>query len=402
MKINLLTQVIAAFLLTCIASATDILPYLEAFEKAKTEKKSIIVLSDGSDWMPNSPEIRKAYQKLVEGSSLDDKVIWAIKDDKSNMTEEEERAAKDLPSPPLKVWFFPGLQIVDTEGRGVFLMQKLTPQQIAQAGAALQKAVQSLEKRDQYWAQAAKIKGPQAAELLAKGLELMPSYALAYRPYNAILDRLKKEDPEDKKGYYLRFTFNSSGFLSREINPLLKEKKYKEAYALVDKLLQSPGLTKDQRQHASIAKWRIAQVEGNRDKALQYLKQTANMNLKTRFGQDCLRLYNFYTQPIYLPSLRWFDIDIRPDWTLTFVKVGSAIKGAGTYEIKFEQLDSKTRFRNLAFKSGKQTLASIKDNKEGYTFELTLTSKTPSNIVLEFESRGSEHGAGKIIITKKS
>lgn len=401
MNIHFFIQSVTVLILATAAFAADILTYPEALEKAKEEKKDIIVLSDGSNWLPESPVIQKAYRQFVDNSDLKDKVIWAINDEKTGLPEEERQALRKLPGVPLKIWSYPGLQVVDCQGRGVFMMQKLTGPQILQAGPILEKVLKMREKRDKFWEQADKTKGPRAAEYLAKGLALLPSYTLGYgSAYRKELDRLKKEDPEDKKGYHLRFTFSGSGFIGRELNPLLKEKKFKEAYRLTDKYLKLPALTREQKQNLIAAKWRIARDEGQGEKAYEYLRQAGALDPQSKIGKACLRLYDYYTKPVFLPSLRWFNQDTRSDWRSTSVKVGNVVKAAGTYEIKFEHLGGKTRFRNPSFKSGKRTLTSVKNDKEGDSFELTLTGSAPSDMILEFEARGG--GAGDIVITKKS
>ena len=388
------------FALAMVCSAIDILSYPEACQKAKNEKKPIVVFSDGSNWLPHSREFRESYRNLADQSPLGTQVVWAIKDDKVGLTPEEIQEEKKRPSPPIKIWAYPGIQVVDSEGRGIFRMQNLNVQKIGKADAILQKSVQMIRRRDEFWAKADKLKGPLAAENWAKGLLLLPSYVRG--SYKSILERIRKEDPEDKTGYYLRLTFNAAGFIGGQINPLLKEKKYDEAYSLANKYLQLPRLSQEQKQHVAVALWRIAAAEGNKEKSLLYLKRTAQMNPNTTFGQNCMRLYNFYTKPIELTSLRWFDTDIRPDWTLARVKVGHVVKEAGTYIIEFKQLNSRTRFRKLEFQTRGKTLAKVPDDKDRYRFELTLPSNPSSDMTLVFEMRGSEHGAGEIMITKKS
>lgn len=380
------------------AYAADILPYPEALKKAKEEKKDIIVLTDGSNWLPQSPEVQKAYKQLIDKSTLKDKVVWALNDEPTGQTEEE----KKLPRPPLKVWYFPGLQVVDSQGRGIFIMEKAGSEQILQAEKTLKDAIESREKRDEFWSKAEKAKGPKAAEWIAKGLDMLPPSSL--KEYKKELERMKKEDPEDNKGYYLRYTFRASSYMDKEINTLIKEKKFEEAYAHADKLLNLPALTTYQKQVITASKFRIAAQAGNQKEGLKYLKQAAALDPKSEFGKGALNLYGYYTRPVALSALSWSDEDNRPDWTPTTVRVGTIVKKPGIYEIDFQHKDGKTRFRKAKFKSGNRILASVDDDKEKSKFEIKLPKAAPSNIVLEVESRGTGwfSGKGNIVITKKS
>lgn len=378
-------------------SAT-LLPYPDAVVKAKAENKDIIVLTYGSDWMPETPALTKAYETMIDKSPLSDKVIWALNDEKTGQTEQE----KKQPKPPLKVWYYPGLQVVDSQGRGMFVLEKLSDDQILKAGVALKKAVEEREKRDEFWKKAETQTGDAAVESWAKGLELVPENSM--KAYKKQLDLLLKSDPTDAKGYHTRFTFQAHAFMEREINALIKEKKFAEALQKVNDLLKRPALTKYQKQVISTARFRIAYKQGNLAEGLKYLKQAVAIDPQSEFSTGILRLYDYYSKPVVLSSLSWSGETDRPEWTPTSVKVKEWVKEPGTYQIKFERKGSGTRFRNPSFKSGNKVLASIRDDKKGDSFELTLPSSAPANIVLEVEAQGSGWfgGKGNIVITKKS
>ncbi len=382
----------------CSIHAAEILPYKEALEKARTEKKALVVLSDGSDWLPCSAPLNKAYKAAADKAASPD-VIWAVHDEKNVQTEESRKAEK----PPVKVWSYPALQILDPEGRPLYFKQSIKPSDVAGLSQTISRMQELQKKRDEFWQKAAGQKGPAAAESLFKGLSLMDESLARHEKYKPQRELIKKEDPSDSKGYYLRYTYHYLSFMEKDINKAIEEKKYADAYKAVDEKLRLPALSQYQKQQILSAKFRIAKEEGKLQNGLNYLKQVVALGPDTEYGKGARNLIDYYTRPVKLEGLFWTGDDNRPVWLPMVVDVSSAVKGGGTFEIEFKHKGGHTKFRNPAFKSSSgKVLASLSDMKEGRNFTLTLPSGG-ARVLLEVESQGTGwfDGRGDIVITKK-
>lgn len=382
--------------------AAEVIPYAEALEKAKAEKKMIVVVSDGSDWLLVSPELNKKYNSFVEkkGDKFTN-VIWAIHDVKNKKPETEEE--KKAPSPPVRVWNFPGIQILDDEARPLFFREKLDPSELDLIDKMVKTAEKTKTTRDNYWVKAEAAEKAERAENLAKGLLALPEHVRKQKVYNKVRERAAKEDPEDKKGYVFALTYEPLRFVEKEVNVRVKEKQYKEAYDVINSKLKLPALSKHQKQYLMAAKFRVARSEGNLADGLKYLKQVVDIDPATDVAKGAEGMARFYTQPVKLSSMKWTNLDNRPDWLPMMVDVSSAIKGSGKYKVEFKRQQGNTKFRNPAFKTTSgRVISAITDNKEGHEFLLDLPSG--SKVILEVESRGGDHwysGRGDIIVTKQ-
>lgn len=388
-------------MVACFGSAfgMETLPYDKALEKAVVNKKAVVVLCDGSDWLPQSESIRKAYQELADNAGdMDAVVIWAIQDEKNVQTEEEKKAKR----PPLKVWNYPAFQVVDSEGRPLYVAEGVTPDVLVKkAPAMIKKVLEAAEKRDKIWEDAKSKQGPDAAGLIGKGLDQLPEKAA--REYKAQLEEIKKADPEDKRGYYLKYTYNFLPFKEGDLNKLIEEKKYADAYKLIEKKLNASTLTTYQKQSIMTGKFIVARAEGDLTKALNYLRQVAAVSPDTEYAKAALALVDIYTKPVMLQEMKWRTSDNRPVWLPMVVDVSSAVKGSGTYEIEFKGKGGHTRFRKASFRnSSGKVLVEAPDDKESAKFTLNLPSG-PSKVLLQVESQGTGwfDGRGDIVVTKK-
>ena len=388
-------------LLSCfcplMALAQQALPYKEAKTKAQEEKKPLVILCTGSDWLPLAKDIDKAFKALQEKSaSSKDLVIWAIYDEKEKATPEE---LKD-PTPPIGVWNYPALEIVDDQNRPLAFEEGLSASQISQALPFIEKALQTQKKRDDAWTEAQKVKGEKAAELIAKGLDAMPEKIA--RQYKNEIESLKKEDPEDKKGYHLKYTFGFLGFMEGEVNKSLSEQTGAEAMKRIDEKLKKPALTASQKQALWAGKFRIAKEMKELPTGIEYLKKLIDVDPKTPYANGARNLIAYYTQPVKIDGMSWTGRDNRPQWTSTSFNVASAVKSAGTYKIEFKHKSGHTRFKNPALKAGNRVLSQLTDDKESREFTISLPSGAP-RAILEVQMMGTGwfDGAGDVIITKQ-
>lgn len=381
------------------ALAIDPLPYENALQKAVLNKKAVVVLCDGSDWLPQSEKMRTAYQTLIDNAGDTDAfVIWAIQDEKNVQTEEEKKQKR----PPLKVWNYPAIQIVDSEGLPLYMAEGVTEEALTKKfPAMIKKVLDARAKRDKIWTDGKDKTGVAAAEVIGRGLDLLPENAA--REYKGKIEEIKKADPKDEKGYHLKYTYNFQAFKEGEIMKRIEEKKYDEAYKFVDEKLKSSILTKYQRQSILASKFAIARAEGDLPKALNYLKQVISLAPGTEFSQASQKMIDIYTKPVTLTDMKWRQSDNRPVWLPMRLDITSKINGTGTYEIEFKHQEGHTKFRkaSLINATGKE-MAKSPDANEATRFSLDLLEGSPK-VILQVESMGTGwfSGCGDIIVTKK-
>lgn len=395
------------------------IPYPQALEEAKKDNKVVIVLCDGSDWLVSSPDARKAYDELSKSlPTLDSKVIWAIHDELDKQTEEQKKA----PKPPVKVWNYPALQVLDNEGRPLFAASGLSADEIKSSKDAIPKALEARDKRDELWKTAEAAKGKDKVNILGQGLDTLPEKIA--REYKPILETMKTEDPADSTGYYTKYTFGASGYMENNVVKYCaehlkpEERDIAKAYKNVADTLKLPKLTLYQKQVVTAAKFRIALAESNLatdpavkkaklHDAMNYLKQVTSLAPNTEMGRGAQTVLNYYTQPVIkLKGLSWDQRDNRPDWTTLQAEVpASTFKEVGSYDIEFRHKQGNTRFRNPAIKSGSKAISYINDDKEGRKFSLIITQPvTATRLTIDVQACGTGwfDGCGDIIVTKKN
>lgn len=389
----------------CLFSAQggEIIPYPQALEEAKSNKKTIVVVSDGSDWLPVSPQLNTTYKAVANKlTALDKSVIWAIHDEKNTLPKDRKSVDSQI-IPPMKVWNYPAVQILDSEGRPLYFEEGIAPSRLEKLDTVIPKIEDLRKKRDSFFEKAAQSTGQTAVDNIAKGLILLDDKIVQQGSYKNLIERIKKEDPKDQKGYYFRFTYKFLPFIEGTVNKQIGEKKFKEAYAAIDEKLKLPALTTYQKQALLAAKFRVARESNDLKTGLGFLKQSVMLDPKSELGQGCAYMASYYTQPVKLKGLRWLSTDNRPVWLPMIADASSVVKGSGKYKIEFKHQGGHTKFRNPAFKtSSGRVLASLSDNKESREFFLDLPSGG-GKIILEVEAQGTGwfDGRGDIIITKQ-
>lgn len=387
---------VAIFSLNCLC-AEPIL-YSEAVEKAKKEGADIVVLSTGSDWLPNADAVGKAFKILEDKvGNLQGKLIWAIYDDKENVSKEAQEKKEIMPS--VKVWNYPAIQVLDSASRPLFFEEGVTASRITGVGNDVEKAITARKNRDFFWVDAEKTTGPAAVELIAKGLGCMPENMA--RSYKNEIEKMNKEDPTDAKGYHLKYTYWFLSHVEKDVNDLIDKQQHDAALALVDEKLKKPMLTVSQRQSILAGKFRILKSMGDLKNALLVLKQMIALDPKSDFSFGAKNLITYYTQPVKCTGLSWTNSDNRPEWTPMIFDLGSTLKSSGTYELEFKHKGGHTKFRNPVLKSCNNIVVGISDNKEGNTFILQVPRGGRLRLEVEGQGTGWFDGRGDVIVTKK-
>jgi hypothetical protein len=389
----------------CLASplSASLPDYNSVKEDAKNQGKYMLVIWTGSDWSPTSPDVVKAAETL--STTTPEGFLWCIHDEKDDVTEEEAR----LPRPPGHVFNIPAIEVVSPDGKLVFLQEGIKADKLPDLLKKSVKAMNQMEKAQELWKQADQAKGPAAAELLGKGLSLLPANAIAER--KDIQKRIKEADPEDTKGMS-QYGFDYLAFfegLQRNLKESEKngKKDYKAQHDAVAKELAKPGLPKLMQQQLLGADFMLYKDAGEKAEALKVLKAIEKIDPKSLMGQGAKNYYAFLTEPVILKEPTIHELTLRPDFTPTRLKLGKMYQGPGTYKITFEKAyNGGCNIRNPRFVKGNKVLAELPSDqrdKNGTEWELNIDSKDAPDLLFDCQGSGwFDQIFYHILVTKKS
>lgn len=237
---NIHTLMIAAALIAAapLQAGTFLEAPAEAKTKAQAAKADFIVMAYGGDW----DRLGKSYLarcwkpsvKLISASTYLSIAVYPQNPDKK-LQEQIDRQQKGV---NINVSSLPSVHLFDASG---FCYATLSGDQLPRTPQALADAIANLQslrqKRDALIGQSASKQGVEKAKLLGRAAEI-PGIARN----QSIIKDIEKCDSTDKSGYVKRLTFSIW-----PLHDCLKKPK-DEALAQLDKELQTPSLTAEQKQ----------------------------------------------------------------------------------------------------------------------------------------------------------
>ncbi|WP_193213607.1 hypothetical protein [Luteolibacter marinus] len=228
-----------------------------ALDKAKAGGQDIAVLYHGSDWCAPGEKVAAMWRRDDFEKGMGKDVVLVAIDRKERPDEAEAATAKRNEACPVGVRSYPGIALFDAEGRLVAKREGMSEiESMGAPGQALLRAVEVRRKRDALWQRAAKESGPAAARLLGKGLDMMNLGLGPKDVYKPVLERIRKEDPEDRSGYVARYTFPGMKLVESAMK-LAGEQKFEDADKEIAAWLSKRSLLPDQRQQALSARFAL-------------------------------------------------------------------------------------------------------------------------------------------------
>lgn len=379
----------------------------EASKLAKDGKQDFFVFVNGSDWSAAA----RAYKKTVIQSPVLEQAfgkafVWLEVDRPDRATAEQKAAAQKNKGFEVVLRNYPGVALLDADGRCYLKLE--APQGGVDALVAAVKQARALkDRRDATLERAAKATGVERAKLLGAALEGMGDYALqnGRHSHRALLDEIKKLDPQDAAGTLRRLTFNPDALAERELWPLVNEKKYAEALALVDKELKDARNNLWLRQHLLGLRFYVFQSQERLDEAVQTLKQIIQADASTDMAKLARGYIDNLTQPVILSEPKWKPEHLRAhfaDWRLD---VSGLIREKGAYEIEFRCTDGDSlTVRDVALHSGSRELAKAAPSGHEPKVELDVKSLPAGQklwLLIAAKGQGWFSGRGDIVIRKK-
>jgi tetratricopeptide (TPR) repeat protein len=379
----------------------------EASAKAKAANRDLFVFVGGSDWSVAA----RTYKANVILSpqlvpALGGEFLWLEIDHPEMPTEAQKEAAKPNRNFNVTIHNYPGVVLLDSEGR-CYLKLEAPKGGVVELAAAVKVARALKARRDSELALADKAMGLERARHLGAALDLLGPNCLqnGKQSHRKLLDELKKLDPNDTLGTQRRLTFNPDQFAEKDLWPLTGKKKFADAHKLVDKELADLRNNLWLRQHLMALKFFVFQQEEKLDEAVKQLQQLIALDRTSDMARQAAAYIANITQPVTLASNVWKPEHLRfyfAEWRLDVTR---QITGAGEYAIQFKHTDGDTiTVRDVAVMNGSAQVAQADMPKRGDTVTLKVPAFAPGGKVwLKISAKG--HGwfgsHGEILVTKK-
>lgn len=326
------------------AANTCTLPTVpETKEQAKTQKKPIIILRHGSDWLHDDARICSKWKTLISKPEFAGKAIFGQFDDITGQKGDERQ--KIL---PVECFNMPEVVIMAPDGTlmAVLNTKMMRGKEEAQA-KVIAKMIEIYPEFDALAEKARSTKGEEAAQAAGKALDML--YARDAVRCRALIDIINKQDPNDTTGYRSQYGLEHMG-MYKEINAILKggpegqlkdaERKFDDAIKYVEKVLKNKRLKGERRQQwlcglAYAHRERIRSTKGTDwTPCLKALKEAVDINPDNEIGIGAAKYHKYLDPDSYYVIKN--DFYEGSDQTLNFEKewrmdVSHHIKGPGTY-----------------------------------------------------------------------
>jgi hypothetical protein len=248
-------------IITCLATAHGqrVSDFSAALDRAKSSKSAIAVLVRGSDWNRPGEIAAKTWNDPRFISSLGSGVLLLDLDRKENPSEADEALAKLNERAALPLRSIPAVVVYDSEGR--FTGSYSGTAEIEKAGGLLpatKKLLGVIRQRDEFWKSAKGSSGVIKAGRLGQGLDCMDIGLGPKGVYQPILDEIQKADPEDKSGYFGKYTFSSEKLVDLSLS-MAGKNEFAEAEEEFMKWDANPRLSPKQRQQLQAARFALYQ-----------------------------------------------------------------------------------------------------------------------------------------------
>jgi len=381
--------------------------YEEAAKHSRESRCDLFVFVNGSDWSYAARAYKKsAIQSAMLEQALGKDFLWLEIDHPDQATAEQKAAAKKNRNFEVAIRNYPGVVLLDAEGR-CYLALDAPQGGVDWLIAAVRQARAVKARRDAALALAAKATGPERGKHLAAALESLGEIALKHgrHSHRALLDDLKKADPQDVAGTQRRLTFNPDELAERELWPLVEKKKYAEALALVDKELKDPRNSVLLRQHLLGLRFYVLQSQEKLDEALKVLQQIIQVDAKTDMATLARNYIDNITKPVTLSEPKWKPEHLRfyyADWRLD---VSGAIHDKGIYEVEFKRTDGENiTVRDVVLMVGNKELAKAALPANASKLELAVPSLPAGQrpwLKIAAKGQGWFGSRGDILIRKR-
>lgn len=361
----------------------------KAAAQSKSERRDLFVAVLGLEW---SAESRAFRTQVLRASGIERELAGQfvlLELDRPEMPKTDPKQAPNREF-EVRIYNYPAVVLLDSEGRCYCTLQRPSG---GPAGLreALREAQAKKQRRDAQLARASQGTPNEQADALSAALEIMGRQCLegGRQSHRPLYDRLVQLDPQDRTGTQRRFTFSTDALAERELWPLLREKKYPEALALVDRQLADLRNDANLRQRLLGLRFHVFQQQGNLEEAVKVLRQIIAVDDSSDLARSAQGYIDHITRPIALAGPEWKPEHLRfffAEWRLD---VSKQIAAPGRYRIEFRRDGGESiEVREVLFMAGESELAKAVPAK-GLCFDL-VTPQWPagSRIWLKIFAKG--------------
>lgn len=321
-----------------------------AREQAKQQKKPIIILRHGSDWLHDDAAICRKWQKIIDSPELAGKAVYGQFDDTTGQENGDVRK-KIL---PVECFNMPEVVVMAADGT---LMAVLPTKMVRGKEAGIIKVLSKMLEIHPEFSQLAekanKTEGIEGAKAAGEALDLL--YQRDAVRCGALHNVINKKDPEDTTGYRSQYCWEHMGMYG-QINSILKggsegqlkgaDRKFDDAIKYVQKVLKNKRLKGERRQQwlcglAYIYRERNGSTKSDDWKpCLDALKEAVEINPDNEIGIGAAKYHKFLDRDAYYVIKNdFYDsgdqvVGYDKEWR---IDVSHHIKGPGTYTFYLEK-----------------------------------------------------------------
>ncbi|MEO0417033.1 MAG: thioredoxin family protein, partial [Verrucomicrobiota bacterium] len=203
--LGILSIFITSALLHAQQPAAWLTDYATAANQAKAEKKDLLIVFTGSEWI----EICRVFEEniLSQPDFIDsvgaNYVLLKLEFPKNNKLPEEKAKVYQLLKNSYRVQGYPTVVLTDSEARpfGINGYQPVTAAEYAKVVNVMQKGRLH---RDEQFQKAQSMQGPERAKTIADAIPQLPG-SLSARYYRYAMEEAIRSDPQDQSGVGTRF-----------------------------------------------------------------------------------------------------------------------------------------------------------------------------------------------------
>jgi thioredoxin-related protein len=356
---------------------------------AKKSNQDVLVYFNGSDWCPPAVRFKNAILDARQTrESLGNKFVFVEIDHRNSIDEAGHEANKKANDAlKLSIENYPHIVLADAEGRPY---AELACSPISTDGILVRRILAAQEikaARDKCFSEAEKTDGVNKALALGRGLDVLsPRIAGQYK---AVVDAMKKADPQDQSGYVTKYTFHPNGFLEGSVLRPADKKDFEEAEQAIAKMLANDKLSQEQKLNVMAARIALLNKQGKRAEMLEALKAIIKVAPRSDMAVGAQGYLDFLEKPVVLPNGKWDGAACRNPG-IWLVDASKVVKKSGRYDVILEHTDGGDRQRvtEVSLVAGEQVLATEKKEQvvgpgnKRVVYSLTVSS-VPSGKKIE-------------------
>jgi len=250
---------------------------------AKGGKDLLLAFTD-FDWCPLSQRLnnevlsQNAFLTAASGPFVLVKLDFPIRDFPVPESTAKIYQQNDVLALQYRIEWFPTIILADADGRP-YARTGFRPGGPEAYAAHLESLRENRVRRDAGFASAAKAEGLEKAKQLAGAIDAVGlDFGIIHHFYGDIVGEINANDPGDETGFARRAAVQARlDAIHAKINALAARGNFAGIHPLIDELLETQGLTLEQKQNITFHRAKVFQMLGQTDKAAKAADEAAKI-----------------------------------------------------------------------------------------------------------------------------